>query len=342
MARAVAALFLLAVFVSGCAADRFAEQGGAMTAVAPTPAAKPKAKPLRVSEMYADSVAFFDETTGLLGWQSQRHHGRFDPGSGLSRSTDGGVTWKRVRHFDGPFALAVQGETAWAAVQCDHDRPRCATTKLWRSDDRGKTWSKVGSVPVGTVSFVDEEHGFGAGDGVLFETFDGGRTWKPRRFDPPCPKRIPEVVSVSFPTANHGWALCGGEPATALGPKAVSETADGGRAWSIVAAAYLPPGVREDIGRIDSLGHAGEIAFTSSGDGLMTTSRGLQYASHDGGVTWEPMRPFEPELDFGASSTFVSGSAYMISLGGGKWRTKLWRTTDNGRSWRLVARFGRF
>lgn len=123
-----------------------------------------------------DKVLFVDENTGCsdMGmdpnnprilfagmWQMEIHTwGRNSggPGSGLFRSNDGGVTWKRLEGHGLPHApvgrIAVRvaqkdSNRVYAMIETGEGAPLDGKTtqsgQLWRSDDGGETWQLVNS-----------------------------------------------------------------------------------------------------------------------------------------------------------------------------------------------------
>ncbi|HEY5486061.1 MAG TPA: YCF48-related protein [Candidatus Limnocylindrales bacterium] len=204
----------------------------------------PTASPVPDAERFsASAVAFFDRQHGLIGGDSA--------GQGVIwRTDDGGLTYeKQLVPTPGILAIAVTGTAeAWAG----------APTALLHSADAGRTWQKISSVELGSVSFVDSRRGWGiqTGDiatgvksGELVSTIDGGRTWAPGAA--PCDYN--GAVSVSFVDALHGWAGCSWPAGAGQGPKGISATTDGGRTWRLVAADPLPPG--PVVGQISITGY---------------------------------------------------------------------------------------
>ena len=81
-----------------------------------------------------------------------------------------------ARHFDFA-ALAVRGPKCWIAGS--------PGTRVFHTADAGRTWQSfpTGSiVPLRTIAFADDQHGWAAGElGTILATDDGGRTWRPQR-----------------------------------------------------------------------------------------------------------------------------------------------------------------
>ena len=116
-----------------------------------------------------ESMIWFDDRVGVL----------FGPAGQVVRSSDGGESWHgRPLRFSYPASRTARvGTTVWL---CDRQGA------LYRSDDRGEAWQKVGQTPApwgcGSLWFGDRNHGWMTGsvtEGGGWETFDGGRHWTP-------------------------------------------------------------------------------------------------------------------------------------------------------------------
>ncbi len=126
---------------------------------------------------------------------------------GLLVSDDGGVSWQAVEGAQLGPVLAV-GAAGADAVAWTPDRGGL----LWRSADGGRTWSQAaGSPPASQVRSLavrpgKADHLLAAGDGRLFASRDGGRSWQTvpveeRNFMPQWPGKVdlsPAVLGVAF------------------------------------------------------------------------------------------------------------------------------------------------
>ncbi|HET6249550.1 MAG TPA: hypothetical protein VFE47_17815 [Tepidisphaeraceae bacterium] len=132
--------------------------------------------------------AEFDKTGGL---------GIFDAntlvytqkGSGIQRSTDGGQTWMKISDTEatGRVVRVLNGTAYWMAKD-----------GILISKDKGATWTKQGTAVDATIGPMldakNEKHMAAAGMKGIFETSDGGETWKQVGNLPP-----------GFSMAKAGW-----------------------------------------------------------------------------------------------------------------------------------------
>jgi photosystem II stability/assembly factor-like uncharacterized protein len=189
-------------------------------------------------------VLFKDENTGGIDlafdpanpntlfaglWQARRSPWGMDsggPGSGLYRSTDGGITWKHLSGHGLPdgtngrigVAVAYSGSRVWALIEADKGG-------LFRSDDGGDSWTLVNSdrqyrqrAFYYTHVFADPQ----SSDGVyvlntgMYRSNDGGKSFKPIRvphgdnhglwIDPNDPNRMIESNDGGANVSNNGGA----------------------------------------------------------------------------------------------------------------------------------------
>ncbi|HMJ01047.1 MAG TPA: hypothetical protein VK488_14520 [Gaiellaceae bacterium] len=185
---------------------------------------------------FYDCMTFFDDRRGLA---------LSDPPDGVKfrilATSDGGQSWHVVDPAGMPAALS--GEFAFAASgQCiasDHGRRAWfgtgggAQARVFRSDDRGQTWS-VSPTPIlssptagiFSLAFKGQQHGLAVGGDFaaptaspdnFASTDDGGSTW--------------QLVPGAPPEYRSGAAWVDGHTVIAVGPSGSDVSTNGGTSW---------------------------------------------------------------------------------------------------------------
>jgi photosystem II stability/assembly factor-like uncharacterized protein len=192
--------------------------------------------------VFLDAVSFWDNEHGIA---------LSDPVDGrlfLLATDDGGASWTRIPTENAPpvmrgeaaFAasgtcLAVQGASnVWIGTGGG------AKARVFRSADRGRTWS-VADTPIHaggsssgifSVAFVDAQHGVVVGGDYskpkeAFEnvaiTADGGRTWKLAGAMPHA-----YLSGVAYIPETNGRSM------VAVGLAGTARSSDGGESWTMV------------------------------------------------------------------------------------------------------------
>jgi photosystem II stability/assembly factor-like uncharacterized protein len=118
------------------------------------------------------------------------------------------------------------------------------------------------------ITFTDDQlHGWLVGSGgAIFETTDGGQTWKEKQLA--LEEVNPLLRSVSFKD-REGWIV--GEPSIVL------HSTDGGQSWSRIPLSAKLPGVPSNI-----------VALGPN-SAEMATNVGAIYQTSDGGKTWKAL-----------------------------------------------------
>jgi hypothetical protein len=205
----------------------------------------------------------------------------------LAGRDDSGPAWRPL----GPFAIP-HGRTAGSGPG---SRPRVA-----------------GRVVAVAVDPADPRHLLAGGGGV-WESRDGGSSWRPRTDDQPTAA----IGALAFAPGDPAVAYAGtgqGEALAALGI-GLLRSGDGGATWRpLVAEALLGAGVCDLL-----------VGPADPGRLLAATTAGL-WASDDGGVGWEQR--------LAGRSWAVSAGAGGELLAGGE--DGLHRSEDGGVTWRPV------
>lgn len=230
---------------------------------------------------------------------------------------------------------AVSERVAWASG---------AGSTVLRTTDGGLTWQKL-NVTEEALDFRDIDaagaetaYALSIGNGPasrIYKTTDAGKTWN-LQFKNEDPKAF--LDAMSFWDANHGIVFGDSVDKQLY----ILTTADGGRTWSRVPTANLPP-AQENEGAFAASGTNIALFGKSHawiGTGAANKSRVLRTA--DGGRTWQVA---ETPLASGPSSGIFSiafRDAKHGVIAGGDYRKEqeaidnLAMTSDGGVTWTLV------
>ena len=137
------------------------------------------------------------------------------------------VTPERGREYFTSVALIPGGNVLVVAVGGSN------LLNAYLSSDQGATWQTLPQIPTGNledVEFVDANDWWATKDGVIFQTADGGSSWRHV-----TPQGFPELWN--FQTdgvidADHAWwAMTSAERSTDNG---LAMTSDAGAQWRMV------------------------------------------------------------------------------------------------------------
>jgi len=227
-------------------------------------------------------------------------------GTVLARTDDGGATFTTPTPSTAPiFAAGFASPTRLAAAG------DAGATVV--SDDAGVTFTPVGGRLLGSFSRIRAGKVVGSAfapgtDGTLARTVDGGRTWTRGNV-----ATSQDVLDVSFPTVNDGYALdvAGG----------LFRTSSGGATWKTLdtgttarpAAVYAP-----DASTVLLIGPRG-VRRSVDGGGSFTAVKGKAVAK-------TPLR----EVDSAGSAIIAYGDQDLL------------RSTDKGKTWTALRKPGRY
>ena len=175
-----------ALLSPGASAPVVASPGASAGSVVPSPSSDASAPSPSASGSTSDqrAIAFADHSHGIVvgGYQGQ---------GAVWTTADEGHDWSSTTVPTPPLdSVAVLGSRAWASATCVEADGAC-TPAVLESQDSGATWAVIAATSVGSLSFVDAEHGFGVdalapGPAHLLATTDGGRTWAAAPGAVPC------------------------------------------------------------------------------------------------------------------------------------------------------------
>lgn len=211
------------------------------------------------------------------------------------------------------------------------------------------------------IFFLNENRGWiVGGNGVIFSTLDGGKTWAPRdRFT------TDDLVQIRFTDADNGWILCQRNIYN-IGREAISylrKTTDGGQTWEKIefegagrervtrllfgkdgsGRAFGEGGIfynLQDDGKTWKRSHTAihflllDGALTDSSIGALVGAGGTIMFTQDGGFTWE-RATLIGDADTRLNAVYFAGSkagAWAVGSGG-----KIFHSNGGARLWRQQA-----
>jgi photosystem II stability/assembly factor-like uncharacterized protein len=236
---------------------------------------------------------------------------------GVFRSADRGVTWRFARQGLGfannVYTLAVDATapaTAWAGTN----------RGLFKTTDGGASWTvqRTFDAGVSTVTAHPRLHGVAwvsTFRGPVFETRDGGATW--RELPPGSPRAVMTLaVDPLTPSTLYAGTFDAG----------VFKSGNGGATWK-----RLRSGLPADINSVQIVidPHNPRVLFL-----LAATFHGRVFKSTNGGATWTRSDAGLDDASAVHSLAIDAGSsaiAYVTVQNG------VFRTTNGGRTWRPIG-----
>jgi photosystem II stability/assembly factor-like uncharacterized protein len=249
--------------------------------------------------------------------------------TGVFRSDDVGATWKPASR--GLRGLR-DGRRAVVSLAADGGDPSTLyaltvsqageSAVLFRSDDRGDSWSAVASpagslILAGLVAVPGSARAlFAFGSSGVVKSDDGGDTWKSLA-GAPCV--LPQAIVIDPADTSNLYLVAKGDRSCAT-RAGIFRSSDGGRTFSALSGLGGP---------VSQL--AVDLADTAI---LYALSSGTLLRSADQGATWKPAAsglagaaPFQL-----AASPAAPGNLYL-STGDGR----VFRSTDRARHWQLQS-----
>jgi photosystem II stability/assembly factor-like uncharacterized protein len=284
---------------------------------------------------------------------------------GVWKTINGGTTWTPIFDNEGSYSIGCvvldskNPNVVWIGTgENNSQRSVGYGDGVYRSDDGGKSWKKVGldkSEHIGKI-LIDPRNSntvyvaaqgplWGpGGDRGLYKTTDGGKTWKSLLTisentgvtDVVLDPRNPDVlIAASYQRRRHVWTLIDGGPESAL-----HKSTDGGATW-VKLKSGLPT---EEMGRIG-------LAVSPSKSGTVyaiveaANKGGGIFRSSDFGATWEKRNDFDQQAQYyahivvdpvSADRLYVMSVILQVSDDGAKTLRRLgerWKHVDNHEIW---------
>lgn len=171
----------------------------------------------------------------------------------------------------------------------------------------------------------------------LFRSTDRGETWSER--GSPSPMSVPFVTNIAFVNATQGWILSTGAPATQCQSQSfeILRTTDGAATWQSVSAASDTAQCKENLAFVDAQhGYMTSYDPNSAPQVWRTTDGGAHWSSSrvpdPPGFTTRPggmVLRLGPVADFGSVLLVAA-----IGPGGGRDEPHyVFRSTDGGATW---------
>jgi hypothetical protein len=214
--------------------------------------------------------------------------------------------------------------------------------------DGGKTWQVVRhtSQRVIAAGFLHDAYYVQLNGGATYETDTTFRQWRRvhgHLFRGYCPRSwswsSKTTYSADLVDTNieKPWSICGGQPATGFQAKAVFRGKTRVACTNFADSRSVPCG-RASYGGISGYGYPAGIAGAHGGFGIIWPgARGIVYVTRDGGRHWHGVSVVRSDIDSGTWATTVGNTGFVLV-----WReghSRLVKTTNAGRSWRVVHRW---
>ncbi len=231
-----------------------------------------------------------------------------DHRSQIFRTTDRGMTWKRIGHFPGVWKLFfLDKRKGWGGTLLDG---------YIQTDNGGRSWREKRLIDnvygmFQGVYFISEKKGWMAGLGVWI-TEDGGENWK--RIDTGCGEDY--LLDCAFISDKRGWAVGEKEKRGVL-----LKSEDGGLTWEEV---------RLDLRQKASHNSWAftEIKFINDMVGWVNSDSSIAILTTDGGKEWR-----EVNIDVGGEmDIYFKNDKEGWCIG----RDGVYETHDGGASWARI------
>ncbi len=251
-------------------------------------------------------------------------------------SHDGGKTWKQ-----GPVTQLAHAAARLSASPAAPSRAYLAAYEagVYRTDDGGETWQHLGSYPTdyahSVLAHPDDADGVyvGSEPAEIWRSADCGTTWN----EFAAFRAVPESTQWGFhaPTRDSHVRDLRAAPGSAsqlyvgIEVGGMVRSSDGGSSWKQLS------GLNDDI-------HCVNLSANRA-DRIYVATAVAPYRSDDGGETWEMINDGLDRrytLHISAAPDDADLVLVTVSENARRGSPKFYRSTDAGRSWKLVQGVG--
>lgn len=222
--------------------------------------------------------------------------------AGLSKSTDGGLTWSKTWDQDSDFLFVAPDGKVFTI----------AHNKLHYSNDGGKTFTLALQDNITDLFFVSPDIGYvPVNGGGLFQTNNGGISWNLVKLDTVFRWGINTIPY--FFDKNTGWI------GTSMG---VYRTAGSINTWD-TCAFDIPPGFNYQ--------NTGSIVHAVTADSVFVSVDGTLYRSIDGGKNFKKIIKLGGQWQYNDIHFVDAREGYYLTS------NSVYKTTNGGDSWERVV-----
>jgi len=275
----------------------------------------------------ANAVGTILFTSARAGWAF---------GPALWQTSDGGITWRKMRGPGGPVRdLAVAGDRVLAVTSRCGDGGSACTFRVYAAPDGSDVWRAVPGatatgvrsaqlVMSGDVAYMFAVTGEAGKPVLLGGPVNGSATWQPR------PDPCPGAWSGALAAAPGGWLFlgCGSEPGAGNQVKTAYLSDDGARSWRKVVS---PP-----FG-----GYLAGASMSPGGTIFLSGERMDVYISWDRGHSWHESPSLENAAGLAGAGFPLTGLTVSDTWGfafqEGVYPRQVWLSRDAGRHWTPIT-----
>jgi photosystem II stability/assembly factor-like uncharacterized protein len=241
-------------------------------------------------------------------------------------SSDAGRSWRTSSFPDCRVPTQISFINARNGFAVSDSGRAVTPGLLYETADGGRSWRRVGGLPKpGPIDFTSTERGWLLARNQIYRTSDGGKTWQ--RTDV-CKQPLDRTVSLDCGLphffGSHGVVQVIRDSQYVAVSEFASTTTDDGRSW----AAHKVSVSQRVQGSL-----AAQMSAPSPQDLFIYFQGSVMARSTDGGRSWRQLRA--PEFEGGAEINFINANYGWIQNGG-----SLYSTTDGGEHWHRMKQIG--